>query len=146
MYIMLLLHLLSAGLVGGDNSSQNTRFVRVEASLADTLLRAGSKGTILVSFTPADGIHVTADPPVAVRIERNRLIRLHGRPDISTDKDTGFLSTTSPVEQAFSVSRAATPGAHQVKGTIVYYFCSDTEGWCRKQSQAVTFTLNIQGR
>ena len=143
MYLLMFIHLLYAAWPGGE-SGQDNRFVKVDVSLADTLLQPGSKGKILVLFTPVDGIHINADPPVSVKINRNRLMSLRGDPDITTDKETGFLSASTPVEQRFSVSQTAVAGEHRITGTIVYYFCSDTEGWCRKQSQAVTFRLNIR--
>jgi len=144
MSIVLFLHLVFAGWIGGENLPPDNRFVKVDVSLADTLLQAGSKGKILVSFAPVDGIHVNVDPPVTVMVEKNRFIALHGEPDITADKETGFLSTVTPVVQGFSISRKAAPGPHHIKGTITYYFCSDTEGWCRKQSRTVMLTLNIQ--
>ena len=142
--IVLILHLLSTGLMGGE--SGDNLFVKVDVSLADSVLRPGDRGRVLVSFTPADGIHINVDPPVSVKIQKNSLISLRGNPDMTTDKETGFLSSGTPVEQLFSVSHKAAPGEHTITGTITYYFCSDTEGWCRKQSQAVTLTLNIKGK
>jgi hypothetical protein len=88
--------------------------------------------------------HITGDPPLTVKLEKNQFISLQGKPDISTDKESGFLSTSSPVEQAFHVSKKARPGEHILKGTIVYYFCSDTEGWCTRFAQPITLKLNIQ--
>ena len=143
-FLMLFFHLLSMAVPGGGNSTEDTHFVSVDVSMADTLLQPGGKGKILVSFSPVDGIHINVDPPVGVKVEKNPLISLHGDPDITTDKETGFLSTSTPVGQRFSVSRKATPGEHIVQGTIIYYFCSDTEGWCRKQSREVSFRLNIR--
>ena len=141
--IVLILHLLSAGLTGGE--SGDSHFVKVDVSLADSVLRPGDRGRVLVSFTPVDGIHINVDPPVTLTIRKNSLLSLQGNPDMTTDKVTGFLSTETPVGQLFSISHKATPGPHTITGTITYYFCSDTEGWCRKQSQAVTLTLNIKG-
>jgi len=142
-FVALVLHLLSPSPRGGSSESDN-RFVKVEASLANTLFHPGDKGKILVSFTPIDGIHINIDPPVELKIKKNSLIDLRGQPDMTADKETGFLSAVNPVEQSFSISTKAAPGTHSITGTITYFFCSDIEGWCRKQSQPVRLTLNIR--
>lgn len=139
-----LLPLSFVGAAGDERSTKENKFVKVEVSLAKALVQPGGRGTILLSFTPIDGIHINTDPPITVRLEKNWLISLQGEPDISTDKESGFLSTSMPVQQQFHVSPKAKSGEHTIKGTIVYYFCSDTEGWCRKLSQPITLTLNIQ--
>lgn len=127
---------------GGENSQSN-KYVKVETAIASADVKAGGKGTILIFFVPVDGIHINAEPPVTMKLEKDRLLSLEGEPDFSTDKESGSMSTSTPVEQRFAVSSKAKPGEHTIKGTIVYYFCSDTEGWCRKFSQPMALKLNI---
>ncbi len=131
----------------GDNAAaKENKYVHVDVTLENNTLTADAEGAILFVFTPVDGIHINADPPVEVAIEKNGAVTLQGDPDFSTDKETGFLSTSSPVRQRFSVSPTATPGTYSLKGTIVYYFCSDTRGWCTKFSQPVTLKLIVSRR
>lgn len=131
--------------VDGSSPSEN-KYVHVEIALQDTTIAAGTDGAILLAFSPVDGIHINTDPPVEFAIEKNSPITLTGDPDITADKETGFLSTSSPIRQQFRVSTEATPGTHFVKGTIVYYFCSDTQGWCTKFKQSVTLKLIVANR
>ena len=142
--LLVLVHLALAVTGAGERPTKENKFVKVEVLLANAFVHPGGKGTILMSFTPIDGIHINTDPSITVKLEKNRLISLQGEPDFDTDKESGFLSTSTPVEQQFRVSQKAKSGEHTIKGTIVYYFCSDTEGWCRKLSQPVTLMLNIQ--
>ena len=144
MYTVLFVLLILPGRATDERPAKENRFVNVDVTLANAAVHPGGKGTILVSFTPIDGIHINVDPPVTVKIEKNRFIALEGEPDVSTDKESGFLSTSSPVEQRFHVSEKAISGEHTIKGTIVYYFCSDTEAWCTKFAQPITLKLNIQ--
>jgi hypothetical protein len=116
----------------------------VETTLANDTIQPGGKGTILVLFTPIDGIHINVDPPFTLTIEKNLFISLKGDPEISADKESGFLSTATPIQQRFYVSKRARSGRHIIKGTIIYYFCSDTEGWCTKFAQPLSLKLNIQ--
>ncbi|MBM2841143.1 MAG: hypothetical protein HW412_1671, partial [Bacteroidetes bacterium] len=112
-------------------------------SLADTIVTQGGTGKIMIAFTPIDGIHINVDPPLSVKLERNTPFRFEGKLDISTDKESGYLSMSMPVEQRFAVTRKTKPGSHTIKGTLVYYFCSDTEGWCRKFTQPIALKLNV---
>jgi len=66
-----------------------------------------------------------------------------GETEFRTDKETGFLSTADPVEQRLAVSPTAATGTDTLEGTIVYYFCSDAEGWCRKQTQSISLPIHI---
>lgn len=143
--MLLLFHVLAIPVPGGPATKEN-KYVRVEIRLEDTTVAPGADGAILFGFTPAEGIHVNTDPPVEIEIEKNRAVTLHGDPDLTVDKETGFLSTSSPVRQQFSVSPAASPGEYSIQGTIVYYFCSDTQGWCTKFKQPVTLKLIVPKR
>jgi hypothetical protein len=142
--LFVLFHLVFAGGSPNGHPAKENKFVKVDVTLANATLQPGGKGTILVSFSPIDGIHINVDPPITVKIEKNQFIALEGGPDVNTDKEIGFLSTSTPVEQHFNVSGKARSGEQTITGTIVYYFCSDTEGWCRKLSQRITLKLNIQ--
>jgi hypothetical protein len=143
-FLFILFHLVFAGGPPDGDPTKENKFVKVDATLAKDTLQPGREGTILVSFTPIDGIHINIDPPVTVKLEKNSFISLQGKPEISTDKESGFLSTSAPIEQGFHVSEKAKSGEHIIKGTIVYYFCSDNEGWCRKFAQPITLHLSIQ--
>jgi hypothetical protein len=143
-FLFILFHLVFAGGSPDGYPAKENKFVKVNVTLAKDTLQPGGKGRILVSFSPIDGIHINVDPPFRLTIEKNRFFSLHGEPDISTDKESGFLSTSAPIEQGFYVFKKANSGEHIIKGTIVYYFCSDNEGWCRKLTQPITLKLNIQ--
>lgn len=143
--LLLMCILLTVG-SGDDRTTTENKYVHVGITLGDSTVAAVGKGSILITFNPADGIHVNADPPVEVAIEPNDVVTLDGDPDVTTDKETGFLSTSSPVIQRFLVSGSAAPGHYSLKGTIVYYFCSDTQGWCTKFKQPVTLTLVVAKR
>jgi hypothetical protein len=142
--LFVLFHLVFAGGSPDGHPVKENKSVKVDLTLANPAVQPGGKGTILVSFTPIDGIHINADPPVTLNLEKNQFISLQGEPELSIDKENGFLSTSNPVEQAFHVSKKARSGEHSIKGTIIYYLCSDTEGWCTKFTQPITLKLNIQ--
>lgn len=140
---ILMLHAIIAQAFAAENPAVENTYVKVSVSLANTTAAQGGTGKIMIAFTPIDGIHINADPPFVVKIERNGPVKLEGRPNFTTDKESGNLSIFKPVAQRFAVTRKAKPGGHDIKGTLVYYFCSDTEGWCRKFTQPIALKLNV---
>lgn len=129
---------------GGDSGPDS--YVNTHVSVKDSVVRAGGEGTILISFVPVDGIHVTSNPAVTMSLERNSTFAIRKPAEHKTDKKTGFLATSSPVEQRFIVAKNTSPGTHILRGTITYYFCSDEEGWCRKSTHPVELKLTIVKR
>ena len=118
-----------AGASGGSDGNQ---YVRVTVALLDSVMRPGTMGTLAVTFSPAEDIHVNAEPPVEFSISSSNVFRLSGSPSLRIDKKSGYLSTRSPITQQFVLDKRARPGRHQMKGRLVYFYCSDSAGWCRR--------------
>jgi hypothetical protein len=127
----------------GEEKGTN-KFVHVDAAVSESILKPGEQAELHLTFTPAEGIHVTIDPPVEIRVEPKRTFLLNGESKRPVDKNSGYLSSTEPVVQRFSLSRKAQPGKHVLRASIVYYFCSDDEGWCRKFSMPIELNLTVK--
>lgn len=121
----------------------DNKYVKVLISIAPDTLNAGGRGELLVLFSPVDGIHVTAEPPVEFRFDSTQVLTLTDEPDFDTDKENGYLASGSPVRQAFVLTKDAKPGTHVVKGALIYYYCSDDEGWCTRFTQPLELPLII---
>ena len=140
---IILLHILPTILPGGVDQPQENKYVAITAVLKQQVIKQGDETAILVTLAPVDGIHITADPPVQIQLARNPSFLPLGSPDLQIEKASGFLATSVPVQQRIRVSPKTRPGEHTIKGTIVYYFCSEDEGWCRKFSQRIALKLNV---
>ncbi len=119
-------------------------YVRLEVRPASTIMRPGVAGLIELRFFPADGIHVNVDPPVKFSLDSATGLVLNGRPLMTADARSGYLSTTAPVQQKVTLGRKVAPGQCTVKGTVTYFFCSDSEGWCKRQKVPVEFTILVK--
>jgi hypothetical protein len=128
---------------GSEAPEKENKYVKVRVALASDTVRTGSRSTILITLSPSNGIHINVDPAVEVTLEKNKFVTLDGEPEMSTDKETGFLATSAPVEQQIDINALARPGRYVVKGTIVYYFCSDAQGWCTKFAQPFSLRVNV---
>ena len=128
------------GVAGGFEALQ---YVRVTVSLSDTTLQPGQTEDLHVAFNPADDISIIAKPAVKISLAPTRLVTLTGGPRQDVDRRTGYISTYSPITQRFTVSKDAQWGAYTVKGSLVYFYCSNSKGWCRKQVEPIEFTITI---
>lgn len=140
---MHVLRLLPAILLLIGATSLN-EYVGLEVRPALAEMRPGESGVIELRFRPADGIHVNSDPPVQFTLDSGGAVILDGKPVMTTDARTGYLSAKAPVTQKVTLGSAAAPGRLTVKGTVTYFYCSDTEGWCNRQKQPVKFTITVR--
>ena len=133
--------LLSAGTTGG--ASPENKYVKVEITVVPQALRPGNEGELLARFSPIEGIHVNVDPPVEFRFDSAQVLVLKDDIDLPLDKETGYLDHASPARQTFVVPTNSPPGEYLIKGKIVYYYCSDEEGWCTRFTQPLELTLKV---
>lgn len=136
------LFLLAFPAAVADGPTSND-YVKLEVRPASAV-RPGTGGIIEFHLLPAEGIHVNADPPLAFLLDSASSLTLDGKPLIPKDTITGYLSTTEPVRQAVLLDRKAKPGVLTVKGTVTFFYCSESEGWCNKQREPVEFTIIVK--
>ena len=129
----------------GAETKQN-EYVHVEVALSKQIVMPGDKIDLRVIFTPAEGIHVTADPAVTISVSPSALVQLRGKHTQTVDSSSGYLSAGAPVIQPIRISSSASPGKHLLNAGIIYYFCSDEAGWCRKFVQTVKLELILESR
>ena len=137
-----ILFLLAVPAVFAEGSPAND-VVRLETR-PDSTMHPGTEGTLEFHFIPAEGIHINVDPPVAFSLDSVSYLTLNGKPSMTKDRNTGYLSTTDPVRQTVRLDKKAAPGMLTVKGIVTYFFCSETEGWCNKQREPVEFTIKVE--
>lgn len=128
----------------GAQANGEDQHVAVALSLAQDTLRPGSDGELLVRFTPRKGYHVNAVPPVAVRFDSASPARDRGRVGIPTDTATGYLRSSEPVRRPFTLAAGAARGRAELRGVLTYYYCSDAEGWCRKENMPFALPVTVK--
>ncbi len=127
----------------GDNAKATNANVKVQVHLSRQTFKAGDTGELTIMLEPAEGFHINANPPVELRLDDPKTIMLKGALTQAVDRKNGYLSTRTPVRQTFYVPKETPAGSHTITGTVTYFYCSDTEGWCQryKQPVSVSFTL-----
>jgi hypothetical protein len=119
------------------------REVRCDIHLASSALKPGATGEIVLMFSPEEGIHINTDPAIAFTFDSSSSIRFVGITSLPKAAKTGYLDPSKPVRCTFVVNKSTKRGKHTLKGTVQYYFCSDTEGWCNRFSQPIELTFTV---
>jgi hypothetical protein len=113
---------------------------------------AGAKrrGTIAVSFKANDpdvvvnetpGPRLALDPAQAVLVDKQPPApKGAAAPD---PQDGKYLDLSLPVVFPVALASGVTPGGHDVKAKVTYFYCSKREGWCRKGTSEVEFDVKV---
>ncbi|MGA7161673.1 MAG: hypothetical protein WBZ48_11765 [Bacteroidota bacterium] len=119
------------------------RQVRCDIHLASEKLKPGGTGEIILTFSPEEGIHINTDPPMEFQFEKNALVHFTGVTAMPKMTITGYLDTKRPVKYTFTLDKKIHAGKHTLKGSVHYFFCSDTEGWCNRSTQPIQLTFMV---
>lgn len=129
--------------IARPSSSEELRQVRCDIHLESATLKPGATGEIILAFSPGEGIHINTDPPMEFQFEKNSLIHFSGITSMPKIVKTGYLDTKRPVKYSFTLDKKIQAGKHTLKGSVHYFFCSDTEGWCNRSTQPIQLTFTV---
>ena len=125
-----------------DKPTEN-KYVKYAVALRGKKLRAGTTAHLVITLKPVRGIHINGTPPLTVKIDSIGAIAAVGKPDVPLAAKTGFVDTKKPIVTPVTFSRDLKAGPVTVRGTLVYYYCSDAEGWCSRYKQPIELTTTI---
>jgi hypothetical protein len=136
--------ILLAGIAGPvrTGTPERNEHVRCDASLSASSFRRGASGEIRMLLTPEAGIHVNGSPPPEVILAPGSVATVEGSVGLTPDS-AGYLRPGAPVVQRIAIPGNAPRGKHHLRGTLTYYYCSDTEGWCMQFRQQFELRLTI---
>ena len=55
-----------------------------------------------------------------------------------------YLDIEKPVRFPVAVAPGATKGTQTVKATVVYFYCSKREGWCRRGATEIDVSVLVK--
>jgi hypothetical protein len=141
-FITILLLVLPELAVQKGSVQENTH-VRSEIRLASTTMTRGGTGEIILYLTPNEGIHINTDPAMEFEFEKQSSVHFLGITSLPTNAKTGYLITEQPIKYSFTLDKSISKGKHSLKGTVRYFFCSDTEGWCNRFVQTIDLRFTV---
>jgi hypothetical protein len=131
-------------------------YVKVTASYLPPA--AGVEPAIAVKFAPLDAnIRVNEDPAPRLKLDAAQEILVEKPKARGTAGDrptarrspapapgqTRYLDPILPVTFPVMVGARAARGEHTVNATVTYFYCSKSEGWCRKGTADVGVPIRI---
>ncbi len=135
----------SSFLLAGEKPPTTNKYVKVDVAVQQKQLQAGATGQLLISVKPQKGIHVNIQPPLSITLDDDSATTLSGTMVFSTvKKDTlELLDPSKPIKQSFTLAKRIKPGTMVLKGSFVYFYCSDAEGWCSRFKQPFTIEVTV---
>ena len=121
-------------------------YVKVSASYLPPA--KGADPAIAVTFSPVDAnIRVNEDPAPRLKLDAAQEVlaekpaaRRSAPPAAGPGK---YLDPALPVTFPVALGARAARGEHTVKATVTYFYCSKSEGWCRKGTADVDVPVRI---
>lgn len=121
----------------------------VKVTAAYVPASGGGDAAIAVQFTAADpNIRVNEDPAPRLKLAADQQVLVEKPaprrpPSTSTPGQGRYLDPTLPVTFPVKVDARAARGEHTVKATVTYFYCSKSEGWCRKGMADVDVPVRV---
>jgi hypothetical protein len=101
--------------------------------------RAGGSAAVVVTFRPLDAdVRVNQSPAPRLKLDLTQAVLVDQQAPPSSqvpDYDpltAKYLDTGRPVSFPVGIAPTAPTGAHEVKASVVYFYCSTREAWCRR--------------
>ena len=111
--------------------------------------RPRTNATVAVTFVPADpDVRINQEPAPRLKLdaEQSVLVDRQAPPAPHKGESTGepkYLDTSLPVAFPVALNPKAPKGEQPVKATVTYFYCSKREGWCKKGTSEVAFTVAV---
>jgi hypothetical protein len=137
---VLIILLPAAGMAMGDHYTVSAAYVPPT--------RPKATPTVVVTFIPADeDVKVNQEPAPRLKLDPEQTVLVDRQPPPSRRAESGaqpkYLDTSLPVAFPVALNPRAPKGEQPVKGVVTYFYCSKREGWCRKGTSEVSFTVNV---
>lgn len=109
---------------------------------------SGTDAAVVVQLTPIDPhVRVNEDPAPRLKLDAAQQVLeekpVPRRSPAPAPGEARYLDPILPVSFPVKVNARAARGEHTVKATVTYFYCSKSEGWCRKGSADVDVPVRI---
>lgn len=125
---------------------QAAQYVKVTATFLPARA-GGGEATIAVHLSPLDpNVRVNEDPPPRLKLDQGQQV-LAEKPVARKPRPgkgpARYLDPAVPVAFPVTVTARAARGEHVVKGAVTYFYCSKSEGWCRKGTADIEVPVRV---
>jgi hypothetical protein len=110
-----------------------------DVTAAFTPAHKGAGSAVVVTFHPLDpDVRVNETPAPRLKLDLAQVVLVDKQAPASSqvpDYDpisARYLDVTRPVSFPVGIAPTAPKGAHDVKASVVFFYCSTREAWCRR--------------
>jgi hypothetical protein len=136
-------------LLGPTRPSTGPRYFELRASFVPAT-RAGTPSTLSVTFEPKESdVEVNETPAPRLRLDPEQRVLLDKQPTPDESRravdlaNPRYLDTALPVTFPVALVPGAPKGRHDLKATVIYFYCSRRERWCRKGESDIDFSVTV---
>jgi hypothetical protein len=137
-------------LLASAASAAPPRHFEVAASFVPAK-NAGADAGVAVSFRPLDpDVRVNESPAPRLKLDLAQTVLVDRQPPAPSgvpDFDpltARYLDTSKPVVFPVALAPTAARGQQFVKGSVVYFYCSKREAWCRRGTAEVEIPVEVR--
>lgn len=113
--------------------------------------KAGGSGAIAVVFTPrATDVHINENPAPRLKLDPEQRVLVDKQPPAPSRVEpydpakVRYIDLALPVTFPVAVAADAPKGPQTVKATVIYFYCSKSQGWCRRGSTDVDVAVTVR--
>jgi hypothetical protein len=113
--------------------------------------KPGGEAAVSVLFQPLDpDVHVNETPAPQLRLDLEQTVLEDRQPRAAMtapayDPATArYLDLQKPLRFRVALAKGAGRGPHDVKASVVFFYCSSREAWCRRGSIDVVIPVDVR--
>jgi hypothetical protein len=142
--------ILLVALLPAATGAAPDRHFEVTAAFSAPRTRAGN-GAVAVTFLAVDpDLKVNESPAPRLRLDLAQAVLVDKQappPSQVPDYDpltARYLDPAKPVLFPVAIAATAPKGAHEVKASVVFFYCSTREAWCRRGSADISIPVTVR--
>jgi len=107
-----------------------------------------ANAAVAVTFVAVDpDVHINQEPSPRLKLDPAQTVLIDRQAPPSRKGESGgeakYLDLSLPVTFPVALNPKAPRGEQPVSGSVTYFYCSKREGWCRKGTAEVEFTVAV---
>ena len=110
-----------------------------------------SDGAVAVTFLAVDpDLKVNENPAPRLKLDLAQAVLVDKQPPPANqvpDYDpltARYLDPAKPVLFPVAIAKTAPKGTHEVRASVVFFYCSTREAWCRRGSADISFPVTAR--
>lgn len=112
--------------------------------------KVGANGRVAVTFTARDpDVHINEEPGPRLRLDPDQHVLVDKQapsaarsPSFDPD-DARYLDLAKPVLFPVAFAPGAPKGRQTVKASVVFFYCSKREAWCRRGQSEIEVPVTV---